>query len=294
MAVKQKSKGLGRGLGSLLNTDILSLTEGERVQELSINAISPNPEQPRRQFDEASLAELAASIKAHGVIQPLIVVRQNDGYMLVAGERRWRAARLAGQKTVPVIIRDLDHHQILQQALIENVQREDLNPLDEAAALDRLIQDFSMTQDALAQTIGKSRPAIANTLRLLRLSEPVQSYLREGRLSAGHARALLALEKPEDQKKLAERIIEEDLSVRAVERLIRKWLKTAKTERETAAEAGLSEAQRLGWQDMEDRLSRHLGSRVHLHERNHRGKIEIEYYSEEDRERLFDIILGKA
>ena len=279
------NKGLGRGLGALLqNTDPISDDVRGAIVNLKINDISPNAEQPRKSFDQDKLGELAASIKENGIIQPIIVCRGPQGYRIVAGERRWRAARMAGLPVVPAIIRELTDVQVLQQALIENIQRQDLNPLEEAAALDRLIKEHGMTQEKLAAVVGRSRPAITNTLRLLHLPEEIQVMVREERLSAGHARALLSLGGTVQQNKAAQQVLQKDLSVRETEKLVRKLsLPPKKTKPQDPAYT-------LSVRDVERRLAGRLGTRVRLRDRQGKGSIQIEYYSNEDLERLLDLI----
>lgn len=295
MAVK-KQKGLGRGLGALLNQEAIPGNAARTVLELDINDVNPNKDQPRKYFQEEALLELADSIREHGVIQPIIVTedQEHEGhYRIVAGERRWRAARKAGLKHIPAIVRELSELQVLQQALIENVQRRDLNVLEEARALQKLIEDFSMTQEQLALSVGKSRPSISNILRLLSLTEEVQEMLRDERISMGHARALLALEKAELQLHLAERIDREGLSVRETERLVKKMSlpqKELKQEREAREE----QQRKLSIMELEERLSQQLGTRVKLKDKGKRGSILIEYFSIEERERLLDQLQGLA
>lgn len=295
MAVK-KQKGLGRGLGALLNQEAIPGNAARTVLELDINDVNPNRDQPRKYFQEEALLELADSIREHGVIQPIIVTedQEHEGhYRIVAGERRWRAARKAGLKHIPAIVRELSELQVLQQALIENVQRRDLNVLEEARALQKLIEDFSMTQEQLALSVGKSRPSISNILRLLSLTEEVQEMLRDERISMGHARALLALEKAELQLHLAERIDREGLSVRETERLVKKMSlpqKELKQERVAREE----EQRKLSIMELEERLSQQLGTRVKVKDKGKRGSILIEYFSIEERERLLDQLQGLA
>ncbi|MDD2578945.1 MAG: ParB/RepB/Spo0J family partition protein [Eubacteriales bacterium] len=281
-----KSKGLGKGLGALLqNYDPISDEVKASVVELKLNNISPNADQPRKSFDQHRLEELAASIRENGIIQPLIVCRAEQGYRIVAGERRWRAARLAGLAVVPAIIRELTELQVLQQALIENIQRQDLNPLEEATALDRLIQEHDMTQEKLAQVVGRSRPAIANTLRLLNLPESIRQFLLNEQISAGHARALLALSSEGLQLRAAEQIVHRDLSVRETERLIKKMNqpKAIKPEEPPAA-------YQISLRDVEKRLTRSLGTKVKLRDRQGKGSIQIAYYSNEDLDRLLELL----
>jgi ParB family chromosome partitioning protein len=271
-----KRKSLGRGLSALIPTAAPPPPTGTE-RNLAIRDIAPNPWQPRAEFDEEKLAEMVESIREQGVIQPLLVRRTPDGYQLVAGERRLRAARLAGLESVPVAVRDYSDREALEIALIENLQREDLSALEEASAYQRLMDEFALTQDGVARRVGKSRPAIANTLRLLQLAEPVREELRAGRLSAGHARALLALESEPEQVAVAREVIRRGLSVRQLEVLIRLRGASAAPRRSTP---------NLHVADVEKQLSRSLGTRVKLFGRGARGKIVIEFYSADERERL--------
>ncbi|MDI9500692.1 MAG: ParB/RepB/Spo0J family partition protein, partial [Bacillota bacterium] len=211
-------KGLGKGLGALLGTDE---PENKGVIEVRINEIEPNTDQPRKTFDDEKLAALAESIKQHGIVQPLIVQQDGNMYRIVAGERRWRAARLAGIDTVPVIVRDLSDRQVMEVALIENLQREDLNPVEEAEAYEKLISEFGMTQEEVASIVGKSRPAVTNAIRLLSLSDDIKTRLISGEISSGHARALLAIDDAKLQLKAMQEIIEKEMSVRETEKLIK-------------------------------------------------------------------------
>lgn len=277
-------RGLGKGLGALLSqADQLSEDVRSAIVELKITNISPNSDQPRKYFDQEKLEELAASIRENGVIQPIIVCRGQHGYKIVAGERRWRAARLAGLTVIPAIIRELTELQVLQHALIENIQRQDLNPLEEAYALDRLIREHQLTQEKLSAVVGRSRPAIANTLRLLNLSEPVRQMLISDALTAGHARALLAITKPEDQKKAAEMVQSKELSVRDTEKLVKKWLKPRAT---TASKP--DNAYLLSIKEVEEKLKNSLGTKVKLKDRQGRGSIVIDYYTNDELSRLLN------
>lgn len=284
-----KAKGLGKGLGALLGTDVVPAAETRSVIELSIHEISPNRDQPRKHFDEMKLEELASSIRENGIIQPLIVTRQDSGYRIVAGERRWRAARLAGLDTVPVIVRELSDAEVLQQALIENIQRQDLNPIETAEALERLQAQYQMTQEKLSTSVGMSRPALANTLRLLQLGEKLQNHVRDGVLSQGHARALLALPEEEARERCADYIIEKELSVRNTEKLVRRLLKEPQTA-PAAADDSVRQQRLLEIARVEERLTRALGTRVNLSDRGGRGRIIVEYYSLDDLDRILEIV----
>ncbi len=278
------AKGLGKGLGALLPDDRMDEAVRGAVVDLRINDISPNSEQPRRIFDKERLEELAESIKANGVIQPVIVRKEGAGYRLVAGERRWRAARLAGIATLPAIVRELTDLEVLEYALIENIQRQDLNPIEEAQAFEKLIKEHGLTQEKLAGTVGRSRPAIANALRLLNLSEEVRRFVETEELSAGHARALLSLTHADAQKKAALLVIQKEMSVRDTERLVKTLLTVRKSKRKPDA------AYESSLRDVESRFSSALATKVHLHDRNKKGTIVIEYYSLDDLQRILDIV----
>ncbi|MEA4890292.1 MAG: ParB/RepB/Spo0J family partition protein [Clostridiaceae bacterium] len=279
------SKGLGKGLGALLqNVDPISDDVKGAIIDLKINDITPNADQPRKSFDQEKLNELANSIRENGIIQPIIVCRGVNGYKIVAGERRWRAARMAGMTVVPSIIRELTDLQVLQHALIENIQRQDLNPMEEAFALDKLIKEHDMTQEKLASVVGCSRPAIANTLRLLNLPDDLQSLVMNEELTAGHARALLTLNGHNAQKKAAEMIRSKELSVRETEKLVKKLSQPPKQEKKE--EPGYL----LSVKDVEHRLTSKLGTKVHLKDRQGKGMIQINYYSNEDLDRLLEMI----
>ncbi len=277
---------LGRGLGALIQE--ADSVDQSGVRNLPIASIKPNPFQPRRQFDDEKLAELAASIKEHGVIQPLIVRERGEGYELVAGERRWRAAQLAGLTEVPVVIKGLNDVQMMQIALVENLQREDLNPLEEAMAYSRLISEFSMTQEEIALTVGKSRPAVANTLRLLHLPEEIQESVSRGTISMGHARAILGLEDRGQQIAAWEKVINDQLSVRETEKLVES-LKEPRSSLPSEKKKPILQ-QDLELQDIEERLKRYYGTRIRISSGKTKGKIEIEYYGEEDLERLLELL----
>ncbi len=281
MAMK---KGLGRGLDALLGDYTQPTPEG--VQQVDIRRIDTNAGQPRKDFDQEKLQELADSIRQHGVVQPILLRQNGERYVIVAGERRFRAARLAGLDQVPAIVKDLDEAQGMDVALIENLQREDLNPIEEAAAIRFLMQQHDLTQEEVSKRLSKSRPAIANSLRLLSLPEPVQAYLRNGKLQAGHARALAGLQDPEAQAVLADKIVGEGLSVRAAESLAREQgQKPPRQKKEPPAtdpDLAAAEASLREW----------LGTKVSIQGSSQRGRIIIEYYNAELLQGIYDLLRG--
>ncbi|HEY8464760.1 MAG TPA: ParB/RepB/Spo0J family partition protein [Bacillota bacterium] len=285
-----KIRGLGKGLGALL-PDIEEEVKDSPQQELAIDLISPNPYQPRREFENEKLTELCESIKAHGIIQPLLVRKIDDKYQLIAGERRLRAAKLAGLKTVPVVIKEMSEQTMMEVAIVENIQRENLSPIEEAEAYRRLMNEFYMTQDEIAKKVGKSRSAIANILRLLNLPQEIQNDLANGTLTMGHARALLALKTPENQKYIWAQIQLQQLSVRETEELIRKLNETPDVSRETKP----SKVERQVNRDpnlllIEEELQQRFGTKVTIKAKGQGGKIEIDYYSPEELERILEQI----
>lgn len=276
---------LGRGLGSLFDEPVIA-ENTDTVETLRITLVEPNKNQPRHQFDNDKIEELAESIKEHGVIQPIIVVRNDDRYKIVAGERRWRAAKKAGLKEIPAVIRNYSEFEIAQIALIENLQRENLNPIEEALGYQTLMSKFSMTQEDVSDKIGKSRSAIANAVRLLSLDEPIRQKLISGEISSGHARALLSVESPKTRLALLDAIIEKGLNVRQTEALA-KQLQKAKPKKKKPV---IDEQVQAQLAILEDRLSTKLGTKVTLHHDNKKGKIEIEYYGNRDLDRIISII----
>lgn len=276
---------LGRGLGSLFDEPVIA-ENTDTVETLRITLVEPNKNQPRHSFDNDKIEELAESIKEHGVIQPIIVVRNDDRYKIVAGERRWRAAKKAGLKEIPAVIRNYSEFEIAQIALIENLQRENLNPIEEALGYQTLMNKFSMTQEDVSDKIGKSRSAIANAVRLLSLDEPIRQKLISGEISSGHARALLSIESPKVRLVLLESIIEKGLNVRQTEALA-KQLQKAKPKKNKQV---IDEQVKAQLAILEDRLSTKLGTKVTLHHDNKKGKIEIEYYGNRDLDRIISII----
>jgi ParB family transcriptional regulator, chromosome partitioning protein len=268
---------LGRGL------DVLIPEKGENISHIDIDRILPGKQQPRKVFNESALSELSASIKEKGVLQPILVSRSGDGsFYLIAGERRWRAANLAGLKKIPAIIKNVDSRDSLEMALIENIQREELNPIETAEGFNRLLQEFSLTQEDLADKVGKERATVANYLRLLKLPAEIKDMLYAGKLSMGHARALLAVEGKINQIEAARKIIKNGLSVRDAELIAKKTAKSAKIPRYNDPQIA----------SLEEKLLRHLGTKVHIAQKNRKkGKIEIEYYSLEELNRLLDILM---
>lgn len=282
-------KGLGRGLKALLPTED-SNEEGinEKIVEISLNNVVVNKNQPRHTFDEVKLKELALSIQEHGVVQPVIVRPVALGkYELVAGERRWRACKIAGVDKIPAIIRKLGEKETSEIALIENIQRENLNPIEEGTAYKTLIEEYGLTQEELSRRVGKSRPFIANTIRLLALPVNVKNLLSQGSISAGHARALLALPKLKEQEEIARRIAQKGLSVRQTEKEIKAILNGRSGPGPVPAKADPNLT------DLEDRLKRKYSTKVFIRKGQKSGKIEIEYYGEEELQRLIEVLLGK-
>ena len=295
--------GLGKGLDILIPQGVLkedAQKEKEQIKVspekengdfmVKISMVEPNKEQPRKSFDEAALNELAESIKQHGIIQPLVVVKKDKHYEIVTGERRWRAAQLAGLKTVPVVVKNLTEQEIMEISLIENIQREDLNPIEEAMAYQRLMQEFHMKQDEISQKVCKSRAAIANSIRLLKLDKDVQQMLIYRQITSGHARALLALENLDEQYDLATRIVEEGLSVRETEELVKLVNEPQEEKNEEKKEEPVDEQTKLIYQNYENLLKQVMGTKVSIkNKKNDKGKIEIEYYSLDELERLLDL-----
>lgn len=306
MAVK---RGLGRGLDNLIPTDEAKSDKSpvhdtkvktavkevikEVEQTLNINRIEPNKSQPRKNFNEDALVELADSIKQFGVIEPLVVTKKKGYYELIAGERRWRAARMAGLKEVPVVIKDYTDQEIVEIALIENLQREDLNPIEEAMAYDRLIKEFHLKQDEVAERVSKSRTTITNSLRLLKLCEPVQQMLIDDMLSTGHVRALISIEDKELQHDTAMYIFDKKLSVRETESYVKKLLSgKIKSQKEVAV---TEENLDFLYKDIEEKLKDILGTKATIKAKsNNKGKIEIEYYSQDDLDRITRMLYNSA
>ena len=286
MATKRMA--LGKGLGALLP----EFEQGELKTLLycGIEEIVPNRSQPRKHFDESRLQELAESIKEKGILEPLIVRRIEQGYELIVGERRWRAAQKAGLKEVPVLVKEAEGREALELSLIENLQRENLNPIEEADAFKRLAEEFNITQGELATRLGKDRTTITNALRLLKLPVEVRNQLLQNRITSGHARAILSLETKEKQKELCSLIIQKGLSVREAEAIAKRWSEKPKKKGLSDRRRGELESQ---LNSLQDSLRKYLGTKVRITPKGKRGKIEIEYYSNEDLERIIETILGK-
>ena len=295
------ARGLGKGLDSLIpkaigdtsdKKDTISVQDEKKTndseQVIKITMIEPNREQPRKNFDEDALHELADSIKQFGLIQPILVQDRKDHYEIIAGERRWRAAKIAGLKEVPVIIRDLTEQEIVEISLIENIQRENLNPIEEAQAFKKLLTEFNLKQDEVAERVSKSRTAVTNSMRLLKLCDEVQQMVIDEMISTGHARALLSIEDTEQQYTVAQKIFDEKLSVRDVEKLV-KNLNKPKTEK---VKAEKNKSLEYIYQDMAEKMKESLGTKVNIvSKENGSGKIEIEFFSHDDFDRLKEILL---
>lgn len=288
-------RGLGKGLDSMIPDKIdFSTSTREKSQdivpretELDINMIEPNREQPRKVFNEDALHELAESIRQYGIIQPLIVQRKDNLYEIIAGERRWRAARLAGMKKVPAIVKEYSTQEVMEIALIENIQREDLNPIEEALAYQKLIAEYNLKQDELAEKVAKSRTTITNAMRLLKLDPRVQQMLIDDMISSGHARTLIPVEDGEEQFNLANMIFDKKLSVRETERMVRELLNPKKEKEKTKI---ISEQERVILKGLEEKMKKIIGSKVSISAKNkNKGKIEIEYYSGDELERILEL-----
>ncbi len=284
MAKKKAELGLGRGLNALLGDPVLQ-DQGEGSVSLPISQVEPGLNQPRKRFDPEALAELADSIREHGIIQPLTVRRLSSGYyQIIAGERRWRAAKQAGLDEVPAVIIEADDRKVMEIGLIENLQREDLNPAEEARGYQVLMTEYGMTQEQVAQRMGKSRPAVTNALRLLNLPEDLMALMEEGKLSAGHARALLGAPTPALQRQGAKAVLDKGLSVRQTEALVKALQKEKKPRVRSEDMLAIYLA------DLEKNLGSQLGRKVHIQHRGKKGKLELEYYSEDDLETLLRLL----
>ena len=288
-----ESKAMGRGLGALLSSDGIPEHKRDSVVDLKINDISPNNGQPRKNFNDDALNELASSIEENGVIQPIIVQRKGEGYRIVAGERRWRAARIAGLSVIPAIVRDLSDKETMAQALIENIQREDLNPIEEASAMDNLLKTHKLTQEQLAKKLGKPRATIANTLRILNLDESLQEFVSRGDLSEGHAKAILALKDKEDQRKVADVIMAREMNVRQAEVFVKKYIEAQNNPSGKKA-VELPDIQfTLSTKEVETKLKKQLGAKVKikvLDNSTGRGRIVIDYKDNMDLDRLIEYL----
>ena len=289
-----KKGGLGKGLDSLITDKVnkpgaakdtsLTPTEDQAVL-VPINKVEPNKEQPRKHFNEDALLELSESIKQMGIIQPIVVQDRNSYYEIIAGERRWRAAKQAGLKKIPVIIKNYTEQEIVEMSLIENIQREDLNPIEEAFAYKRLLEEFNLKQDEVAERVSKSRTAVTNSMRLLKLSAKVQQMLVDEMITAGHARAILAISDKEKQETVAMKVFDEKLSVRETEALVKRILDPPKEKR-----AQKSSAEDAIYESLEEKMKNIMGTKVQIHrKKNNKGKIEIEYYSKDELERIIDL-----
>lgn len=303
-------KGLGKGLGAIFGEDVVKenkeetekkakakaeakaaeeMDEKGRILMLKLDLVQPNKEQPRKTFDEEKINELAESIKNYGVLQPLLVQKNDSFYEIIAGERRWRAAKAAGLKEVPAVLKEYSKQEAMEISLIENVQRADLNPIEEALGYRQLIDEFGLTQEEIAVRVAKSRTAITNTMRLLKLDEQIQNMLVQGGITSGHARALLSLEDIQMQLKAAKEILDKKLSVRETERLVKRLQKEASGEKKE--EKKKDETLALIYQDLEDRMKSVMGTKVSIHNKDkNKGRIEIEYYSEAELERIVEMI----
>jgi ParB family chromosome partitioning protein len=282
-----KKRGLGKGLGALIPPATSSETQSSAV-EIPIDQISPNPHQPRHAIDQDELQELASSIREHGLIQPLVVAQAETGYQLIAGERRWRASKMAGLTAVAVIIKETSPQQMLELAIVENIQRADLNSLEEAEAYAQLISEFGLTQEAVADRVGKSRTAVANTVRLLNLPVEIKEQLAAGKISEGHARALLSLKKQADQLKALDKIVSQNLNVRQTEAMVRQWLTQDQTPNPKRAQITAQD------KAIQSRFESRLGTRVELRRTDDEaGKITIHFYSREELQAIFNAIVGE-
>lgn len=291
------ARGLGKGLDALIpnvsadtkKNDNVSGSTAEKEYEtlVKITKVEPNREQPRKNFDEAALQELADSIKQFGLLQPILVQDRKTYYEIIAGERRWRAAKLAGLKEVPVIIRDYTDQEIVEISLIENIQREDLNPIEEALAYKRLLTEFNLKQEEVAERVSKSRTAVTNSMRLLKLCDEVQQMIINDEISTGHARALITIEDQKQQYEIAQKIFNDKLSVRDVEKLVKNLNKPEKPKKKATEDSSLD----VVYQDVEEKLKRTLGTKVSIEPKgNGAGKIEIEFYTHDDLDRIIDLL----
>lgn len=291
--MNEKKRGLGRGLNALINTgpDIEVKEKSKDNNDnkevfVNISLVEPNRNQPRKEFDKEALSELAASIKQYGILQPIMVQKNGDMYEIIAGERRWRAAKEAGLKEVPVIVRDYDKQKIMEISIIENIQRENLNPIEEAMAYQCLMEEYGLKHDELADKVSKNRSTITNSMRLLRLSENIQQMIIDGKISTGHAKVLLSVENKEEQEKIAAELVSRSLSVRELEKLVKKYIKPRK-KKENKDTVDYS----LFYKEYEDKLKDILGTKVQINTKDkNKGRIEIDYYSAAELERIVELL----
>ncbi len=292
--MNEKKRGLGRGLNALINTGSDTENNKENTKEnheykevfINISLVEPNRNQPRKEFDKESLSELANSIKQYGILQPIIVQKNEDMYEIIAGERRWRAAKEAGLTEVPVIIRDYDKQKVMEISIIENIQREDLNPIEEAMAYQSLMEEYGLKHDELAEKVSKNRSTITNSMRLLKLSKNIQQMLIDGKISTGHAKVLLSVENINEQEKIAQELIDKSLSVRELEKLVKKYTKPRK-KKDDKDDKDYS----LFYREYEDRLKDILGTKVQINTKDkNKGRIEIDYYSAAELERIVELL----
>ena len=291
--MNEKKRGLGRGLNALINTgtDTESKENAKENNEykevfVNISLVEPNRNQPRKEFDKDALSELANSIKQYGILQPIIVQKNEDMYEIIAGERRWRAAKEAGLTEVPVIIRDYDKQKIMEISIIENIQRENLNPIEEAMAYQSLMEEYGLKHEELAERVSKNRSTITNSMRLLKLSDNIQQMIIDGKISAGHAKVLLSVENTSEQEKIAQELISKSLSVRELEKLVKQYIKPRKKKKSKD-----DKDYRLFYKEYEDRLKDILGTKVQINTKDkNKGRIEIDYYSAAELERIVELL----
>lgn len=291
--MNEKKRGLGRGLNALINTgtDAESKENAKENNEykevfVNISLVEPNRNQPRKEFDKDALSELANSIKQYGILQPIIVQKNKDMYEIIAGERRWRAAKEAGLTEVPVIIRDYDKQKIMEISIIENIQRENLNPIEEAMAYQSLMEEYGLKHEELAERVSKNRSTITNSMRLLKLSDNIQQMIIDGKISAGHAKVLLSVENTSEQEKIAQELISKSLSVRELEKLVKQYIKPRK-KKKSKDDKDYS----LFYKEYEDRLKDILGTKVQINTKDkNKGRIEIDYYSAAELERIVELL----
>lgn len=291
--MNEKKRGLGRGLNALINTgtDTESKENAKESNEykevfVNISLVEPNRNQPRKEFDKDALSELANSIKQYGILQPIIVQKNEDMYEIIAGERRWRAAKEAGLTEVPVIIRDYDKQKIMEISIIENIQRENLNPIEEAMAYQSLMEEYGLKHEELAERVSKNRSTITNSMRLLKLSDNIQQMIIDGKISAGHAKVLLSVENTSEQEKIAQELISKSLSVRELEKLVKQYIKPRK-KKKSKDDKDYS----LFYKEYEDRLKDILGTKVQINTKDkNKGRIEIDYYSAAELERIVELL----